>query len=250
MASITQFQKITDDIDKRIKAITDKNPKLIPITDGIINIEKYHNAKYKILWILKEPYYDSIDMDGNISGGGWDIKKVYNAKTELNGKKGFNAKTFFPMIYTSWAILNDFTETRHMVKDINDKSAEMIDAFKSTAYINIKKIPGQNTSNAKTIEQAYINYKQILTDQIKGYEPDIIICGSTFTLLLNDIKFDLKDKTRNKIDSEKHIKNYRLKEDAKQLFINAYHPANWRITKEQYCNDIINVVKKNHEYLR
>ncbi len=249
MASISQFQKIKDDIDKRIKAITDKNPKLISITDGIINIEKYYKAKYKILWILKEPYYDKKE-NGIISGGGWDIKKVYNAKTELNGKEGFNAKTFFPIIYTSWAILNDFIETSNMIKDINDKSVEMIDAFKSTAYINIKKTPGENTSNSKVIEKAYSDTRQIIIDQIKGYKPDIIICGSTFTLLLHDTEFDLKDKLRNKIASEGHIKNYRLKEEAQQLFINAWHPANWKIPKEEYCNDIIKVVKKNHEYLR
>lgn len=141
MTSITQLQKKSEEIDIRVKnEIKSENPNLHPITDGIINIKEYNKAKYKILWVLKEPYYDKKE-NGIISGGKWDIKEVYNAKTELNGKNGFNAKTFYPMIYTSWAILNDFTETSNMIKDINDKSVEMIDAFKRTAYINIKKIP-------------------------------------------------------------------------------------------------------------
>jgi len=29
------------------------------ILDGIIDIEKYYNAKYRIMWILKEPYDES-----------------------------------------------------------------------------------------------------------------------------------------------------------------------------------------------
>ena len=66
-----------------------------PIYDGINCIEEYIKAKYKILFILKEPY----DSDG----GGWAIKDIIS-----KGQYGKSIKTFYPLIYIAYGILNHF----------------------------------------------------------------------------------------------------------------------------------------------
>jgi len=66
------------EIDEIVKSRYPYNQELdiSPICDGIINIEQYLKSKYKILWILKEPY-DEFDKDGKPCGGGWvDIPRI------------------------------------------------------------------------------------------------------------------------------------------------------------------------------
>ncbi len=56
MTTITDHQNKVNEINKLVnEKIVSDVPDTFPITDGIIEIEKYFNAKYKILWILKEP---------------------------------------------------------------------------------------------------------------------------------------------------------------------------------------------------
>jgi len=54
--SVKELKKNSKKIDALVKKIKPKNPNQSPITDGIINIEEYHDSPIRILWILKESY--------------------------------------------------------------------------------------------------------------------------------------------------------------------------------------------------
>ena len=69
------------------------------------------------------------------------------------------------------------------------------------------------------MENAYIENKKLLFEQINDINPSIIIYGGTYYLFENDIEENIKNK------SIKHI--------------DAYHPAQRHITHENYCNQII-----------
>ena len=206
-----------------------------PILDGIIDIEKYLAAKFKILWILKEPY-DDFDDDGTPFGGGWDLKEVIKSNNSIHNYSG-GKPTFKPMLYTSWGILNDFCLWDDMGNV--EKEPSMLDALKSIAYINVKKLPGHKSSYYKVINDAYSQHKDILLKQIEFINPDIIIGGGTLGLFLDDLGLSRKDAIRFKGI------NYFIKD--KKILIEAYHPAQRTSTtgvkQEMYCNDIITAVE-------
>jgi hypothetical protein len=234
--TIQELIDLDNEIDQLIKEeIISDNPDLTSICDGIINYDEYFSAKYKILWILKEPY-DEIDENGNLSGGGWHLRDVIiSRKTIEEYENGRN--TFKPMIYATWGIFNDFCLWDIMHDVENDPT--MLKVLKSIAYINVKKIPGRKTSNNSEISNAYRLYNRILLKQIWSYNPDIIIGGYTLKLFLNDLGLKREEMVKN------GSLDYIIKDN--KVFIDAYHPAqrtgNTGVSQEQYCDDIINTVK-------
>ncbi len=236
MTTIADLKNKVDEINKLVneKIVSDLED-TYPITDGIIDIEKYFNAKYKVLWILKEPY-DEFDDEGKPFGGGWGLDEAIRPKQSIHEFTG-GRPTFKPMIYTSWGILNDFCLWDDM--DNVERDPTMLDALKSIAYINVKKLPGYTTSHRTVIEYAYQQHKEILLKQIEYYNPDIIIGGSTLYNFYQDLGISREQLQRN--DSV----NYIIKGD--KIFIEAYHPAQRSgttgVSQEKYCNDIINSVK-------
>jgi hypothetical protein len=236
MTTIEDLKNKIDEIKKLIneKIVSDFED-TYPITDGIIDPEKYFNAKYKILWILKEPY-DEFDNEGMPYGGGWGLDEAIRPKQTINEFTS-GRPTFKPMIYASWGILNDFCLWNDMDNVENDPT--MLDALKSVAYINVKKLPGYTTSHNTVIEHAYEQHKEILLKQIEYYNPDIIIGGSTLYNFYQDFGI-----SREQLQSNDSV-NFIIKDN--KIFIEAYHPAQrpgtTGVLQDKYCNDIINSVK-------
>lgn len=231
METIQNLSEKSAQLDLKVKKdIKSDLPNLKPLTDGIINIEFYLKAKYKILWVLKEPFYDDLE-DGKPSGGGWDLKNAYNSKKNIISD--FHRKTFDRMIFTSFGLLNNFCSWEETTSKLS--LPEIIEAFKSTAYINVKKTQGYNTSNGNTIQDAYNSDKEILLEQLNVYNPDIIIFGSTFSMFMGDLLID-----KSEVNKSGKF-NYAIKNN--KVYIDAYHPAYWCHSKENYYNDILRIVK-------
>lgn len=221
------------EIDELVKNLYpyDKEHDICPIYDGIINLEQYLKSKFKILWILKEPY-DFFDEKGNPCGGGWDLKASLNKLKSIN--EFINAKkTYIPIIQTSFGILNDFIKCEDMLPITNTL---VFDCLKSISIINVKKLPGKKTSNPSEISQAYKDNREILLRQFEVFRPDIIIGGNTLNYFLKD--FGLNKNMR--IIRKEGSFPYYLKDN--KIFISANHPAA-RLSKKKYCNDIIETVK-------
>lgn len=230
--TIEELKLKADEIKKRIQSeVRSTEQDVSPISDGIIDIERYFNSKYRILWILKEPY-DDFDDQGNPIGGNWALNDVIRGKEKFSEFEG-GRRTYLPMIYTSWGILNDFQLWGEMGSVHSDSS--MLDALKSVAYINVKKLPGYKTSQPGVIEAAYKENKDVLLQQIETYSPDIIIGGSTLYMFFKDL--GLSDSDFIHVDSV----DYTIKDN--RIYICAYHPSSFRVKEEMYCDDIIKAVK-------
>src|ERR1035438_8255382 len=139
METLEKLEKQIDEIDQNVIDRMGSDEDLQPFTDGIINPKKYLESKYKILWILKEPY-DGIDDDGIPRSGGGTLAKDLNKdkfyKDMIKDKRGYY-KTYAPMIYVSYSLLNGFMKYDNM--DDIENNISMTEIFKSTALINVKK---------------------------------------------------------------------------------------------------------------
>jgi hypothetical protein len=207
----------------------DKNGLSEPIVDGIVNIDQYLNSKFKILWILKEPHDDI--KENKPSGGGWHFCKDFLNMDDIYYRTCKSHATWHPIIYTSYGILNDFLLYSQMSKIRNNKS--MTEIVKKIAVINVNKLPGfTRTYDYSNIWHAYNDHKDILLRQIKTYNPDIVIGGSTLQLFFDDLGIRTTLKTSNSIDFS--VNN-------SKLYISAYHPAQTKITRDIYINDITSV---------
>jgi len=236
MSTINELKEKINEINELVKTqIKSDNSDLKPILDGIIDVEKFFRAKYKIMWILKEPY-DDVDDDGKPYCAGWDLCELIKNTEKFEDFEG-GKPTFKQMIYTSWGILNDFCIFDGM--DNIEDNPTMIDALKSVAIINIKKLPGFTSSQNNIIESTYVQYKDILLKQIEYFNPDIIIGGSTLYNFYQDFGF-----TKEQMKTLDSV-NYITKNN--KIFIAAYHPAQrpgiTGISYEKYCDDIINAAK-------
>lgn len=180
--------------------------------DGIINKDFFNKSKIKILWILKE-----VNHDGEIDD--WDMSIILQNLKTKNGIKSGWEKTFATIVYTTFGILN-----KKLWDEIpyHYDNPEIIDILKEIAYINVNKTSGGSTTHYLTLEKAYLTYKEKLFQQINEINPSVIIYGGTFYLFENDLNSNIINKTIKHID--------------------AYHPAQRKISHEKYCNDIIEKV--------
>jgi hypothetical protein len=234
-----------DEIDKLIKEVyKDPKGKAYPILDGIVNTSEFNKAKFKILWILKEPYGD-IDENGESSCDDREDKRSdLNEKDETNYFQK-DHKTFDPIIYIAYCIFNNFIPyTDHTVNYIKDDPS-MIATLKKIAYINISKLPGKTDSNGRESHFRKIcqddKYKEVLKKQIDSINADIIIGGNTLQYL-----HEILGIQENQFEAlGKFNMSYIAKPN--KIFINSYHPAYFmRMSQDnrgEHLDAIINTIK-------
>jgi hypothetical protein len=200
-------------IAESINSINSGTEGLFPVIDGIINIEKYMTAKLTILWILKEVHDDwsTVSETKEKRCGGWNQAHGYNAKTISEIRKLVVANR---IMKTTKSILEKYLDCTNLSED-----EKQLEAFKSIAYINIKKIPGGKIANKDEIKKAFYRYKDIIYKQIEVYNPDVIICGNTLQYLSDDNFFEKKNRLPTGLGTHHY---YPLEE---KVFIQAYHPA-------------------------
>ena len=225
-----------NDLEKTNNALEDKILKLkntetdaSPISDGIINIDKYLNAKIKILWILKEAYIQENYDDF----GGWSLTKAFDKKQSWEDTDKSNRMA--NIIHTSYGILNNFTRWNDM-DDAKDNPT-IFEALKQIAIINLKKIPGGTSSNDTEINKHFIKDKELIYEQINAFNPQIIIGGNTLTHLFADMNIDSKE---FQFYGERKVRYY---VNENRLYIDAYHPA-YRGSSQTYCDDIIGITEQ------
>ena len=228
--TVSEMEREEELIEEYIYKFYDKSDEdSEPITDGIVSIEKYLQCEYKICWILKEPY----DED-NGKGGGWSITKDGLASEDFSPG---SSPTWQPMIYTTHSLLNNFIPYNQM--DWIRDDPEMSNSLKHIAFININKMPAFHRSNDIDIAKKYESWRPILHWQLKIYDPQIIIFGNTFQHFKKDLGIR-DDEIKNKDYVDYVVKN-------KKIYAHAYHPAQTVISREDYVQGIINVVKLNIE---
>jgi hypothetical protein len=200
------------------------------ITDGVVNFEKFSKSKFRISWMLKEPYDN---YDG--TGGDWDYSELFPLDKDLYNTFKLNKPTFHPIIYTTYSILNDFVKYEDM-SWISEKH-DMCDVLREVAIINCQKLPskGATITDFSDLHESVRNNGDLLQKQITLIDSDVLIFGNTFELYRELL--DLENETLiNNGSSDYLIKNNRL-------YISSYHPSQRKIARENYVNDIVNCVK-------
>jgi hypothetical protein len=227
------FKKICAEIEDEIEnTCIDPDDKASPIIDGIVNIDRYTDTTPKILWILKEPYDD--EENGVATGGGWHFSKDFLTKDDFYTRMGRSRATWHPVIYVSYGIINSLTTWDEM-SDIRD-DLSMLKVIEQIAVINVKKLPGfTRTKGFGPIERAYQANKTLLHKQIKIYDPDIIIGGSTMHLFYEELGIK---KEEIEVCGSIHVS---VKQN--KLYIAAYHPGQTQVDRYTYVDDILKVAQ-------
>jgi hypothetical protein len=240
MDRIEELKAKEKEIAAKINAIESGVEGLMPVVDGIINIEDYVNAKYKILWILKEVHDEwRVKKTGKKECGGWNLTCAGEDHPEgLYARIKNEPKTIDNFIVPRRIRLASYCifagETYAVHRPTED---ELNKALSSVAYINIKKIPGGASADPKQIQEAYDTNKTLLREQIETYNPDIIICGNTLQYFSNDNFFEKKNRTE--IDPESQFCYYPLEN---RIYINTNHPAHKPADKEFWYDRMVQIV--------
>ena len=228
---IENLKKRQKEIAEKIYAINTGIEGLKAMEDGVINADKYLMAKYKILWIMKEPYDDwGTTKDGSKTMGGWSLCKLANDGNNrdyfVKDERGKKVSRGIRQLKISHLILSDLPDE--------------VEAYKSTALIEIKKIPNGMTkarrgkyANSEELQKAYNDHKDILLEQISTYKPDVVICGNTLQYFSNDLDFKNGVKKRIKVFGGRNY--YCL---VNRVYINAYHPSYPKISDKEYITAV------------
>lgn len=229
MKTLETFKNKCDTISKQIEQFgLDNNSHFV--IDGIIDPEKYLNAKYRILWVLKE---------ANSETDSWSYPEKFKNKEWLYWC-GKSIPTLKRIIYTTYGILKD-CEWCEIPDANNEKSFEPLQEI---AIINIKKIPGGSVSHPYEIQLAYYDNQDLLRQQIETYNPNVLIFGNT-------LQYFLKSDFDGLENAEKQYTEYGnvFYDAGDKLYIHTWHPAvrGAGFTDEDYVMDIVNLIRKWNE---
>jgi len=228
---IERIKKEENLIAERVNELADEfKRRSNPVIDGIIDVEKYVNSKYRICWILKETHDGGKDI-----GGGWSWQEKFDKDDFYTGY----SPTWDPMIYITYAILNDvpYADMKYIKED-----PKMAHIFRHIAYINVNKMLGLTKSSDIDIQSKYDFWKNLLHRQIEVYDPQVIIFGSTFNYFKSYLGIE-----ESEIQKGGSV-NYVVKNG--KIYLRAYHPAQKTIKAHIYAEDIINAVKTNAEKIK
>jgi len=138
------------------------------VKDGVVNENEYLKYKQKVLFILKE------------ANGGKDEKWIDgDLRTFL--KDGARAYTWNNIVRWQYGIENINNSMSYWNIKVDNKFRK--EYLSKTAVINLKKIPGNSSSNTKEIAQFAETDKKNIIKQIDIYKPNIIICCGTGSIV-------------------------------------------------------------------
>lgn len=207
--------------------------KLLPITDGVRDIDSYLASTPKIMWILKEPY-DDFSKEGKPKGGDYSIA---DSIKDLDIKQfGITWKRIAEITH------NILTGENIKAKDLSEE--QMRAELSRIAYINVSKMPAFKQTSESELAEKFKIWEETLLMQIELYSPDVIIFGHTFNL------FDKADlgitEDYEYQDDDSWLNVYRKSDKKKSiLIVDTYHPANraaWEYF--DYPTAVVDAVRK------
>jgi len=114
--------------------------------------------------------------------------------------------------------------------------------LKDIAYINIDKMPGYRTTSDAELAEAYERWKDIVEEQIRLYDPQVICFANTMWLFKKDWGIDEHTKHESiPLGNDKYMFVYR--KDGR-LCLDTYHPAQRVVPRESYVDAIIKAVNE------
>lgn len=231
--NLTEFKTKIVDLNVEIReGYGDQENDVYPIYDGAFNPEEYFNYEgLKLMWLMKEAYEEGARE------GDWSYPDLYLKDYERFYRdliRGKSNSTWQPIVYASYGILNDFIEFTD-ISNIED-DPNIVKVLDKVSLANIQKLPSETGSrtNNVNIYEAYQKHKTLLLRQIELLNPDVVICANVFSVIKGDLQ----------IISEGKYKTVEYYITDKRLYINAYHPAQTTILRNEYVNDIVSCVRE------
>lgn len=229
---LNSFQK---ECHNKISVLAQTSINSEPIYDGIYDIDGYTNSPLKIMWILKEAY--SIDENGNNThNGGWAIYDCWEDDAVNVIKQN---KTWSVMAQILYGITTGCQYNE--MPPIND---EMVKLLKASAYINVNKMPGETTTQ-KVLKNEYKIWKEILFEQINGYNPDVIIFGNTYNLFESDFEKENSPLKSVRVDNSYESIAPIYKTTNGKFLIDTFHPIQTQYKRAKFINSIINNIRNS-----
>lgn len=224
MTDLRKLKELNSEISNQIE----QNAKIRDchfVIDGVIDPEKYLNAKYRVLWILKE---------ANSDNDSWSYLENFKRKEWLE-KYGLSNPTLRKVIYTTYGILRNSEWSD--IPSANEEAA--FNSLQEIALINIKKMPGGSVAENNTIQEAYNEDHDLLKKQIEAYDANIVIFGGSFKYFQKTDFKGLESAEKEITELGNHYYN-----TGEKLYINSWHPSATNNTDKNYVLDIVQIVKK------
>lgn len=135
-----------------------------------------------------EPIYDDTDEEGNPAGGGWTMFKDFVREGRLAETVNANP-ALRNVARVSWALLSG--ASRHAdIPKILDKP-EVAECLLRVCYLNTGKMPTATTANREQLQKIHGEWRDIVLDQVKLADPDLLIFGGTLDVWAADFGIDL-----------------------------------------------------------
>ncbi|WP_020561221.1 hypothetical protein [Thiofilum flexile] len=182
------------------------------VKDGIIDEGRWVKTNTKVLLLLKEAYSNKVTT-------GFDQRAVI--RDYYKGVKKDNNITWINGALWCYAV-----QTRSPTMPAAKKSKILDDALLQAAVINVKKSDGKKTSDMKEIKAIAKRDGAFIQEQIAIINPDIVICGNTWT----SVEHLYSDRTR--IFPRVWFADSRY-------FINFWHPAYFGHTRRFYYEKLL-----------
>lgn len=212
-------------IEEDFKHLREQYPNIDIINDGILDIRQYENASPRILWLLKQDYYDSGCIDKDYSSR---IKECIEEKRD-------GGPSWRKMSYVSYMLFQNV--------GWSDVPYDSLSALLKTAVIEVNKEPSETTNSPdEVILEGFSRYKAIIYRQIDAYLPEIVIFGGGNGLfpIFSELSMHYAGHSYDPAKSI-HIE----KGDTVFFrsngctFIWAYHPGFLGIDAKDYCEGIV-----------
>ncbi len=186
-----------DILHARIRARAEElgfDPKRIrPVYDGVVDAEGYLATRPRLMWVLKEPY-DNQDKEGAPCGGGWTMFRDFGEGEAL--AKAVNAPPALRNVaYASYALQQGISSYADLPW-ISDRP-EVAESLLRTAFVNVSKMPALPSTDEVRLGRRYVDWKDILFEQIELYDAEVIVFGNTFHRVAPDIGVSLDSRVRN-----------------------------------------------------
>lgn len=240
---VKSLQKLIQNmIQLKAKTMYDAE-KIEPIYDGVCDPKMYSESNVKVMWILKEAY-DDFDEAGLPQGGGWEVYEKWDKEDKV--KEVTSVRSWQPIMYVLRALSED--KNWDDIAWIRDEREKYVEALRSCAYININKMPAGRVSG--NLAEQFSIWCDVINAQILAYQPDVIIFGNTMSYFYGQCymcKPDLKE--CNGIPGATDVFLTQI-EGKTTLLINAYHPNQKAITRQEYVDSILLSVRENIDKLK
>ncbi len=211
-----------------------------PIYDGVADFEGYLASSPRVMFVLKEPYDDFKENSQGITvpyGGGWDLPELFSKQAAA---KAWPVMTWQRIIYAMYGFQHDL---HYNDMDYIRNNPEMGNVLLSVCWVNLSKMPRYTTSSDGRWRNAFReNWADIFEDQVKCYEPDVIVFGNTFSEVSDRFLTEGDSPEPVKApDGRLYINKYYTKDG--RLLVDAYHPGA-RITVEYWVDSLIDTLNE------